>query len=44
MVCWWMGDGGLRKIGAHERAGRQEGIMTGPIAKDKEVDVFPFWG
>ena len=34
--------GRWREIGACERAGRQEGIMTGPIAKDKEVDVFPF--
>ena len=30
------------EIGAFERAGRQEGIMTGAIAKDKEVHVFPF--
>ena len=35
--------GRWREIGACERAGRQEHNMTGPIAKDKEVDVFPFW-
>ena len=35
--------GGWREIGACERAGREEHNMTGPIAKDKEVDVFPFW-
>ena len=34
--------GRWREIGACERAGRQEGIMTGAIGKDKEVDVFPF--
>ena len=35
-----MGDGG--EIGACERAGMQGDNMTGPIAKDKAVDVFLF--